>query len=67
MAAKFGVEAAPALLVVCNGDASAADRYVGEFKSGPVTDFLLKFAGGRKCASTVKVGRQCLLSARTSC
>ncbi len=55
MAAKFGVEAAPTLLVACNGDPATAERFEGEFKSGPITDFLSKFAGGRKCATAVKV------------
>ncbi|KAK9909480.1 hypothetical protein WJX75_002926 [Coccomyxa subellipsoidea] len=55
MAAKFGVEAAPTLLVVCNGDPNTAERFQGEFKSGPISDFLSKFAGGRKCATAVKV------------
>ena len=55
MAAKFGVEKAPALLMICNGDASTAERYEGEIKSGPIRDFISKYAGGRKCASAVKV------------
>ncbi|CAL5222385.1 g4741 [Coccomyxa viridis] len=55
MAANFGVDTAPALLVVCNGDPTTADRYDGEFKSGPIRDFISKYAGGRKCASAVKV------------
>ncbi|CAL8467437.1 g6975 [Coccomyxa elongata] len=55
MAAKFGVEAAPTLLVACNGDPKTAERFDGDFKSGPITDFLSKFAGGRKCAAAVKV------------
>lgn len=55
-AAKFGVDSAPALLMVCNGDPATAERYEGEFKSGPIRDFLSKYAGGRKCASAVKVG-----------
>ena len=54
-AAKFGVDTAPALLVVCNGDPATADRYDGDFKSGPIRDFISKYAGGRKCASAVKV------------
>lgn len=58
MAAKFGVEAAPTLLVACNGDPNTAERFEGEFKSGPITDFLSKFAGGRKCATAVKVRTQ---------
>ena len=55
MAAKFGVEAAPTLLVACNGDPNTAERFEGEFKSGPISDFLSKFAGGRKCATAVQV------------
>ena len=55
-ASKFGVDSAPALLMVCNGDPATAERYEGEFKSGPIRDFLSKYAGGRKCASAVKVG-----------
>ena len=55
MAAKFGVEKAPALLMVCNGDPATADKYDGEFKSGPIRDYISKFAGGRKCASAIKV------------
>ena len=55
MAAKVGVEAAPTLLVACNGDPNTAERFEGEFKSGPISDFLSKFAGGRKCATAVKV------------
>ena len=55
MAAKFGVEAAPTLLVACNGDPKTAERFEGDFKSGPITDFLSKFAGGRKCATAVNV------------
>ena len=60
MAANFGVDTAPALLVVCNGDPATADRYDGEFKSGPIRDFISKYAGGRKCASAVKVCMHCL-------
>ena len=60
MAAKFGVEAAPTLLVACNGDPALAERFEGDFKSGPVTDFLAQFAGGRKCASAVKVWLGCV-------
>ena len=55
MAAKFGVDKAPALLVVCNGDPATADWFDGEFKSGPIRDFISRYAGGRKCASAVKV------------
>ena len=55
LAAKFGVEKAPALLMICNGDASTAEHYEGEIKSGPIRDFISKYAGGRKCASAVKV------------
>ena len=55
MAAKFGVDKAPAVLMICNGDPSTAERYEGEFKSGPIRDFISKYAGGRKCASAVKV------------
>jgi thioredoxin-like negative regulator of GroEL len=55
IAAKFGVSAAPALLVACNGDPETAERFSGEFKSEPIRNFLAKFAGGRKCASAIKV------------
>ncbi len=55
MAAKFGVDKAPALLMICNSDVSTAERYEGEIKSGPIRDFISKYAGGRKCASAVKV------------
>ncbi len=61
MAGKFGVEAAPTLLVACNGDPNTAERFDGDFKSGPITDFLSKFAGGRKCAAAVKVRLSCVL------
>lgn len=56
MAATVGVDRTPTLLVACNGEPGTAEKFEGEFKSGPVTDFLNKFAGGRKCASAVKVG-----------
>lgn len=55
MAAKFGVEKTPALLMVCNGNPATAERYEGEIKSGPIREFISKYAGGRKCASAVKV------------
>lgn len=55
LAAKFGVEKLPTLLVACNGDPGSTEAFQGDFKSGPVTDFLNRFAGGRKCASAVKV------------
>jgi hypothetical protein len=55
-AARFGVDSTPALLLVCNGDTATAEGYKGEFKSGAIRDFLSKYAGGRKCASAVKVG-----------
>ena len=59
MAAKFGVDKAPAMLMICNGDPSAAERYEGEFRSGPIRDYISKYAGGRKCASAVKVTSLC--------
>lgn len=55
VAAKFGVTQAPTLLVACNGSPDTAERFEGEFKSGPIGDFLAKFAGGRKCAAAIKV------------
>ena len=55
MAAKFGVDKTPALLMVCNGDPATAERYEGDFKSGPIREFISKYAGGRRCASAVKV------------
>ena len=55
VAAKFGVTQAPTLLVACNGSPDTAERFEGEFKSGPIADFLAKFAGGRKCAAAIKV------------
>jgi protein disulfide-isomerase A6 len=63
MAAKFGVDKAPTLLVACNGDPATAERFEGEFKSGPVLDFLNRFASGRKCASAVKVTNSTIISA----
>ena len=67
IAAKFGVEQAPALVVACNGDPETAERYQGEFKSEPIREFLAKFAGGRKCASAIKVSAHaCFAGVRTA-
>ena len=55
IAAKFGIDQAPALVVACNGDPETAERYRGEFKSEPIRNFLATFASGRKCAPAVKV------------
>jgi len=44
---RFGVDAAPALLALCNGDEGAAERYEGQFKAAPIGAWLERFAGGR--------------------
>ncbi|KAL0050174.1 hypothetical protein WJX82_005825 [Trebouxia sp. C0006] len=52
---RLKVDSYPSLLAICNGDESSAQRYEGEFKSGPITSFLEKFSDGRKCNSMVKL------------
>jgi hypothetical protein len=51
---RFGVDAAPALLALCNGDEGAAERYEGQFKAAPIGAWLERFAGGR-CAAGLGV------------
>jgi ARMET, C-terminal len=52
----------PTLVAVCNGDPSSTEVYSGKLKSEPITSFLNKFAGGKKCSSMVKLDAKTDLS-----
>jgi thioredoxin-like negative regulator of GroEL len=49
LAAAFGVQSFPALIVVCNGDAETREAYSGDMKSEPIRRFLDQFTGGKRC------------------
>ena len=49
----------PTVLAICHGDVEVREAYSGELKPDKLRDFVLKFAGGRRCS-------KCELSA-TSC
>jgi len=56
LAAAFGVDAFPKLVVVCNGDAAGGrELYSGNMKSEPIRKFLDQFTGGKRCRQAVKL------------
>jgi hypothetical protein len=48
-------KAAPALALVCNGDARTAEAYPGVLKSEPLQRMLNRYAGGKECSSKIAI------------
>ena len=40
----------PTVLAICHGDVEVREAYSGELKPDKLRDFVLKFAGGRRCS-----------------
>ncbi|KAK9821669.1 hypothetical protein WJX74_006601 [Apatococcus lobatus] len=50
IASKFQVESFPTVLAICHGDPEVREAYSGDLKADKLRDFVLKFAGGRRCS-----------------
>lgn len=40
----------PAVLAICHGDPEVREAYSGDLKADKLRDFVLKYAGGRRCS-----------------